>query len=587
MSSSPAESAFRARTDLQPYGVNARLLFALQLRFDIDDLDSVAASALVDGADDKGCDLVYLDKSRATLIVAQGYESERVREAAQSRKADSLNTAATWLFSREYADVPDRLRSVAHEVREAIGAGEIETVEFWYVHNLPESENCRQSMATVQHSARNALEGTFGTDVLPATIVGIEVGAARQEEWYEALAVHILVSDEFTLDVPGMFRIDGDGWTAVATSVRASWLRDMYSRHKERLFSANYREYLGVRTYRSRNTINEGIQNTAASEPGRFWVYNNGVSAIVSGVDTIQPADGAAARLRISGLSIVNGAQTTGAIGSLSAVPEDSTLVPIRFIRCTDDEIIARIVRYNNSQNPLLPADFKSNDEIQRRLRDEFRAIPGCEYSGGRRGVDRIRQQANLLPSDTCAQALAAFHGRPDIAYHRKAEIWQKDEVYREFFGVHTTASHVLCAYALLKAVERKKWQLHEKRASDALTDQETKQVDFLSRRGAIHLLVAAIAASLESVTGRRISSRFGVSFGGGTGQAEAIQRWGPIVSTSIAFAPQLSLAINSGVRTRGDIDAAINAFCQSVEGLKNSGPIPVFEEFAKSVAIQ
>lgn len=55
------EVAFQARDDLQPYGKNARLLFALQMRFRIEDIHSIAAECLTDGPDDKGCDLIYIN----------------------------------------------------------------------------------------------------------------------------------------------------------------------------------------------------------------------------------------------------------------------------------------------------------------------------------------------------------------------------------------------------------------------------------------------------------------------------------------------------------------------------------------------
>ena len=48
---------FQARTDLiERYGNNALLLYALQLRFEITDIISVASDALTDGGDDKKCD---------------------------------------------------------------------------------------------------------------------------------------------------------------------------------------------------------------------------------------------------------------------------------------------------------------------------------------------------------------------------------------------------------------------------------------------------------------------------------------------------------------------------------------------------
>ena len=91
---SPAvEQAFRARTDLlDSYSSNARLLFALQLRFDIEDVHAVARDALVDGPDDKGCDLVYLEPNSRKLIMAQGYEAG---DAAKGPVAKASKAAAS------------------------------------------------------------------------------------------------------------------------------------------------------------------------------------------------------------------------------------------------------------------------------------------------------------------------------------------------------------------------------------------------------------------------------------------------------------------------------------------------------------
>ena len=578
----PSESAFASRDDLKVYGDNARLLFALQMRCDIDDIDSVASVAIVDGADDKGCDLVYVDRGRGLIVVAQGYESQRQREAAPANKADSLSTAAAWLFAREYDDLPERLKTVAYEVRVAIGAGEIDSVEFWYVHNVGESDNVRNSMKTVETSVRSTITDRFGRDKLPERIVATEVGPKTQDEWYEALAVHILVNENINLPVKGHFDLQGENWTAVVTAVPATWLQQQYRKYQERLFSANYREYLGVKNNRRKNEINEGIQSTASDQPGYFWVYNNGVSAIVNDFKVSKGENGTSL-LEIKGLSIVNGAQTTGALGSLTKILGEQALVPIRFIRCNDAETIAEIVRYNNSQNPLVPADFKSNDSVQRRLREEFQKIPQCRYVGGRRGVERIRAQDNLIASDTCGQALAAFHGRPDIAYHQKADIWRDDAVYQNFFCVHTTSAHIVLAYSLLKAIEERKKLLREK--GEQRTQQESQQFDFLSERGAIHLMTAGIAGCMEELLGRRISSLFKLSFGPKCSPAEAVKRWAPIVAALMPLSSQLSLGTKSGVKDREANKQAVSAFRDQVAALKALGAAAVFDTFAKQVA--
>lgn len=50
---------YRGRTDLiSNYGSNSLLLYALQLRFDLSDIASVASESLTDGSNDKKCDLI-------------------------------------------------------------------------------------------------------------------------------------------------------------------------------------------------------------------------------------------------------------------------------------------------------------------------------------------------------------------------------------------------------------------------------------------------------------------------------------------------------------------------------------------------
>ncbi len=49
---------FWPRTDLREFNDNALLLYALQLRYGVEDIFEVASTSLVDGNDDKKADLV-------------------------------------------------------------------------------------------------------------------------------------------------------------------------------------------------------------------------------------------------------------------------------------------------------------------------------------------------------------------------------------------------------------------------------------------------------------------------------------------------------------------------------------------------
>lgn len=156
------EIALTSRSDLKKYGNTARLLFALELRLQVEDVHSVAANALTEGPEDKKADLVYVDRDRGYLVVAQAYEGQKLsKPSAPSNKAADLNTAAAWLLSSDLVDLPEGLRPAAREARQALDDGVIRYVQFWYVHNLPESQNVRDELAAVERTVHDALSSRF------------------------------------------------------------------------------------------------------------------------------------------------------------------------------------------------------------------------------------------------------------------------------------------------------------------------------------------------------------------------------------------------------------------------------------------
>lgn len=136
---------------------------------------------------------------------------------------------------------------------------------------------------------------------------------------------------------------------------------------------------------------------TIDRQPNNFWTYNNGVTALVNNysVTEDEDEDGEEQHLSISGITIINGAQTTGTISSVDALKD--AWVPIRFIVCSDTDIIDDIINNNNKQNEILPSDLRSNDKTQNRLRAEFEPYVKLYYSGGRRGNGRPSRSKEIL----------------------------------------------------------------------------------------------------------------------------------------------------------------------------------------------
>ncbi|WP_162488011.1 AIPR family protein [Azospirillum lipoferum] len=557
-------------------------VFAINLRFNLDDIQTIAAESITGGGDDKKCDVLYVDKERRIAIIAQCYVSQRVREAAPSNKASDLNTAITWLLSADIDKLPPSIRGRADELRSAINSGDVKQIYIWYVHNNPSSKNVEEELRAVEKSARAALSNyPSGRDI---NIFSEEMCKNKLSRLYMQAERTVIVTDEFNLSVPDAVQTEETDWSSVVTNVSGEWLYRLYNKYGTDLFSANLRGYLGSRD--SDSNINNGIKSTANTQPKNFYVYNNGVTALVLDYELGRRTK-SGRKLKITGIAIVNGAQTTGSIGSLENYPSGDLKIPIRFVKASKDFIVANVVRYNNLQNKLQAADFKSTDQIQERLRLEFDDIPEAEYEGGRRGgaSDAIKRSKFTLPSYTVGQSLSAFHGNPVTAYDKKSELWTNENNYRQIFTERTTARHIVFCYSLLKAINEKRLDLssREKQDKQSLTQIEKNSLDFLNNKGSNYLLLHVISQCMETILSKPIPNRFDLTFRDNISPGSAVELWTPIVDMMLSLSNQLESAFSRNRISNESVNRTVPNFVGVVASIKNLQQA-TFSEFASKV---
>ena len=558
-------------------------VFAINLRFNLDDVQTIASEAITGGGDDKKCDVLYVDKERQIAVIAQCYISQKTRDAAPANKASDLNTAITWILSTNIDLLPDGLKGRADELRSAINGGDIKQIYIWYVHNLPGSANVISELKAVEHSARAALNHyATGSEI---NIFAEEVSDIELERLYTQAERTVIVTDEIETTIPEGVEIKEADWKSVVTMVKGAWLYDLYHKYKTDLFSANIRSYLGSRE--SDSNINNGIKTTASDEPENFYVYNNGITALVLDYEMGRKTK-SGRKFTIRGISIVNGAQTTGSLASLNGKPSDKLSVPIRFVKANKDSIIENVVRFNNSQNKLQAADFRSTDQIQERLRTEFDSVPDAEYEGGRRGgaSDVIKRSKFTLPSYTVGQSLAAFHGDPVTAYDKKSELWTNEKSYRQIFTDRTTARHVVFCYSLLNALNERKMELSQRQRKDpsSLTTIEAQNLSFLNRKGANYLGVYVIAQCMETILGRPVTNKFDLHFQGNITPVSATRLWYPIVDVILSLSNQLDGAFSRNRISNENVSKAVPNFVGVVASIATLQEA-TFSKFATNVA--
>lgn len=138
------------------------------------------------------------------------------------------------------------------------------------------------------------------------------------------------------------------------------------------LFGSNLRESLI--TKKSKPFLS--MSQTIADCPDNFWYYNNGITIIAR--DVVGQDDG---RLQLKGFSIVNGAQTTSALGLFLREAKKNgedwkienlkkVFVLSRILKVPDDKMRQEIAIYNNTQNPITSRDMVANRPEQKHLHD-------------------------------------------------------------------------------------------------------------------------------------------------------------------------------------------------------------------------
>ena len=566
-------SVLKSRQDLKKYE-HSLTLFALQLFFGIEDIEAIAIDdIIVDGPDDGGLDLVYINTEQKFAVIGQEYKATKARQkVASSKKARDLSSGLSLLLKVPIEEIPGGLRSSAEKLRQALDNKEIETIYIWYIHNLLGSKNVQKELRTAEATAK-ALVGEERIEIR-----SLEVCAEVMESMYKSISTPILVNDEFEIPIQGGMLAKASDWKAFVSSVPLQWFYKQFKKYGINLFSANVRDYLGIAKRGDKN-INDGIQETAGKDPKHFWIFNNGITALVYDFKLIKNNT----FLSFEGISILNGVQTIGAVGNLPKIPDKSALVQVRFIRCTNGKTAVKIKRYNNSQNRIEIPDFRSRDHVQQRLLEEFKSTD-ISYLPRRGGVgDIIKRKPNALSSVLTGQVLATFHGRPDVAYHQKTKIWEDNNLYTKYFNEDVSARHIIFSYSLFEAVKNKKLSIIKKNKNNELKKVEQDQLSFFQTRGSVFLLTAAIANCLEIFLDKAIANKFRLEFRGRKTLKETVVKWKPLVEIASQLSPNLKGGFSEGAIREEQAVEAIKKFSELIAAIKESNK-EIFSNFAKEV---
>lgn len=468
----------------QAYGI-----YALGLYTGDTDFEGLATGALTDGPDDKKIDFCHIDEEAHEAYFGQAYVAQEWgRVAAPANKVSDLSSGATWLLREQLEKIPDRLRGPATELRDLIDDNGIDRLTVLYVHNCNESDNVRKELDAVAKTVK-ALLGNDNISVMTK-----ELGGNSIQHLYHSLDREILVEDEVEFSVSDSYEHASDRWSAVMTVVRGDELRDLANKYGDDLYSANIRGYLKI--YRRKGNVNQKIQNTVLSEPESFWAYNNGITILTNDY-TLESG-----KLLLSGISIINGAQTTGVLGDSPEDEASRVKVNARFVKCGDEAVVKKIIQYNNTQNEIKSFDQRSNDTVQRQLKAAFDRY-GVIYDHRRSGD--AGKATGKIKAAVVAQALCSFRGDLQTSIRQRSLIFEDDKKYKQIFPQAITCEHVYLIQCLSDAVDQIKARLREKVRTGQATELAEQRAKLFDYQTAKQFLIAVVGQISQQLVGQSL----------------------------------------------------------------------------------
>jgi hypothetical protein len=235
------------------------------------------------------------------------------------------------------------------------------------------------------------------------------------------------------------------GYQTILTTIKGTEIKRLYKQYRGRLFNYNIRGYLGL------NSINKKMKITIENSPQLFYLFNNGISAICSGLDFEKSESGKGLKLKAKDFQIINGAQTTCTIGQFKS---DERLKDVRvLLRVTKTENIKKekglnreIITFNNSQTVIKASDFRSNDDVQMYIEKNskkylYRGVTPHEkliYLPKRMKYKKKKGET-YLNMETLAKLLYAFNYEPTKIYANSKFLFDTDSstngMYWDIFG--------------------------------------------------------------------------------------------------------------------------------------------------------
>lgn len=345
----------------------AALVIVMQCGVEYD----IAAQSITDGYHDLGIDAVYNDTAQKKLILVQSKWRKDGLGSISQEEASTFTEGVARVINFDLTGCNAKLSAKQSEITDALRDMNYQ-IEIVYCHTGNQGMNEYASRAL--NSLLNQVNEDDSTELLTFTEI-------KLQDIYEYLANgqinesivlnDVLISNWGSVDAP---------FKAYYGTIQVSAVGEWYNQYGNQLFAKN------IRYYKGSTEVNQGIKEVLKTQPEKFFYYNNGIKLLCKKITKKLPysTGNNVGLFALEGVSLVNGAQTTGVIGAVCLEnPEliESAKVFVQMIDLGDAENdqAVQITKLSNTQNRIDSKDFVALDPQQDRLRMELN-LAGIQY---------------------------------------------------------------------------------------------------------------------------------------------------------------------------------------------------------------
>jgi hypothetical protein len=363
-----------------------------------------AAQAVVDDYDDKGLDVVYYHGATETLYLVQG-KFKRSETFGQD-EALAFSQGVRKIIKEDFDGFNQNVLSRRVEIEDAVA-------------------DCSQIKLVIAHIGSGVSQ--HAKDAMAELLVDEADEERLCKPWIDFDANRVMAAIHASQAAK---KIDGELGLLKCQKVETPKLTyfglieigalvALHESHGAALYERNIRSFLGKKT-----PVNAAIRDTLATSPESFVYLNNGVTMLA---DMIEPKNqkGERRRLKLRGLSVINGAQTIASSAQFHQENPQSNIADARVLLTiikadSNGDFGKQVTRARNHQNPVESWNFAALDDEQERLRCEL-AHFNLHYVYKAAAFEGSLDPSRIHIAEA-AQALALLHPDPRFT------VWLKKE---------------------------------------------------------------------------------------------------------------------------------------------------------------